>query len=413
MKKRLSGLLLSLALVLTMMPVMSTPVYAEIEDYPLWIKGTQVTSENMKDVLGDGNVSYDPDAGTLKLDGADITADPDHQYTDSAIYYEGREKDLTINAAKASTVTASGDDAHGIYTVYKNLIFNGTLNVTSGYDGIDCNGDGITVNGKLTASGSEIGVYLDSGDITVNSGAELSAAGSNNSGIGVNDNTGSINIKEGAKVTAVGGKYGAISGVVKNAIAGTAWTDKDGTTGETAIEVNANRDLGDTYKKVQFPGKTDPAPAPSPSDEPSSASDPTAVGTTHAVDGSIYVVTAPGTVSLVKAAGKKSYTVPGTVQLCGKIFTVTGIQAKAFRGTKVKTLTVRTRMLTKRSVKGSLRGSKVKTVKVKVGKKKVNKKYVRKYKKIFTKKNCGKKFSLRDNTNNKMDQGTDPWSTFV
>ena len=32
-----------------------------------------------------------------------------------------------------------------------------------------------------------------------------------------------------------------------------------------------------------------------------------------------------------------------------------------------------------------------KTIKVKVGKKKTNKKYVKRYKKIFTKKNCGKK----------------------
>jgi len=221
--------------------------------YPLWVRGTLVMDANKGDVLGDGKVSYDPEAGTLKLDGANITADPDHQYKDSAIYYEGKDKDLTINAAKASTVTATGDDGHGIYTVHKNLIFNGTLNVTGGYDGVDCNGNDITVNGKLTASGSEIGIYLDSGDITVNSGAELYASGSNNSGIGVNDNKGSINIKEGARVTAVGGKYGAISGIVKNAISGTAWTDKGGTTGETAIEVNANRDLGDTYKKVQFP----------------------------------------------------------------------------------------------------------------------------------------------------------------
>lgn len=60
-------------------------------------------------------------------------------------------------------------------------------------------------------------------------------------------------------------------------------------------------------------------------------------------------------------------------------------------GAKVKTLTVKTKDLTKASVKGSLKGSKVKTVKVRVGKKKTNKKYIRKYKKIFTKKNCGKK----------------------
>ena len=233
---------------------------APLVRYPLWVCGVQVTNANQDDVLWDdtknkGKVSYDPETVTLKLDGANITADKEHQKTGAAIYYEGQDKDLTINAAKASTVTATGEDSRGIYTKDKNLIFNGTLNVTGGDDGVDCNGNDITVNGKLTASGSEIGIYLDSGDITINSGAELYASGSNNSGIGVNDNTGAINIKEGARVTTVGGKYGAISGIVKNAIAGTAWTDKDGTAGETAIEVNADRDLGDKYKKVQFPAE--------------------------------------------------------------------------------------------------------------------------------------------------------------
>ena len=115
------------------------------------------------------------------------------------------------------------------------------------------NGNDITVNGKLTASGSEIGIYLDSGDITVNSGADLTAVGNGITGIAVNDGNGSVTIKRDAKVSAVGGAAGAIDAIVKNAITGTAWTDKSGTTGETAIEVNANRELGDTYKKVQFP----------------------------------------------------------------------------------------------------------------------------------------------------------------
>ena len=51
--------------------------------------------------------------------------------------------------------------------------------------------------------------------------------------------------------------------------------------------------------------------------------------------------------------------------------------------------------MTKKSVKASLKGSKVKTVQVKVGSKKVNKKFVKKYKKIFTKKNAGKKVTVK------------------
>ena len=42
-----------------------------------------------------------------------------------------------------------------------------------------------------------------------------------------------------------------------------------------------------------------------------------------------------------------------------------------------------------------MKKSKVKTVQVKVGKKKVNKKFVKKYKKIFTKKNAGRKAAVK------------------
>ncbi len=64
-----------------------------------------------------------------------------------------------------------------------------------------------------------------------------------------------------------------------------------------------------------------------------------------------------------------------------------------FKGTKVKTITLKTKKLTKKSVKNLLKGCKAKkiTIKVKVGSKKENQKYVKKYKKYFTKKNAGKK----------------------
>ena len=59
------------------------------------------------------------------------------------------------------------------------------------------------------------------------------------------------------------------------------------------------------------------------------------------------------------------------------------------------TFTVKTGKLTKKTVKNSLKGSKVKTVSVKVGNKKANNTYVKKYKKIFTKKNAGKKVTVK------------------
>lgn len=71
------------------------------------------------------------------------------------------------------------------------------------------------------------------------------------------------------------------------------------------------------------------------------------------------------------------------------------IKKNAFKGTKINTIVVKTKKLKAKSVKGSLKGSKVKTVKVEIGSKKVNKKYVKSYKKIFTKKNAGKKAKVK------------------
>ena len=71
------------------------------------------------------------------------------------------------------------------------------------------------------------------------------------------------------------------------------------------------------------------------------------------------------------------------------------ISKKAFKGTGVTKLIVKTKKLTKKSVKGSLKGSKVKNIKVKIGCKKTNKTFVKKYKKIFTKKNAGKKVAVK------------------
>ena len=125
-----------------------------------------------------------------------------------------------------------------------------------------------------------------------------------------------------------------------------------------------------------------------------------------------------GTVRLVKAKNVKSVSVPKTIKLADKktykvtavgaksftdkkILTITiganvsKLYAKAFAGSKAKTVILKTKRLKKASVKGALKGSKVKTIRVKVGTKAQNKKYVKKYKKIFTKKNTGRKAKVR------------------
>ena len=72
------------------------------------------------------------------------------------------------------------------------------------------------------------------------------------------------------------------------------------------------------------------------------------------------------------------------------------IKKAAFKGTKVKTLIIKSQKLKAKSVRKSLKGSKIKTIKIKVsGKKKTNRKYQKKYRRIFTKKNAGRKVRVK------------------
>lgn len=128
--------------------------------------------------------------------------------------------------------------------------------------------------------------------------------------------------------------------------------------------------------------------------------DKVTVGSTVKVSGITYKVTAKGKV-VIKAVsksvkGKKTVTIPMTVKIDGKTYKVAGISGNVFKGSKTTTLVIKSKDLTKKGVKNSLKGSKVKTVKIAVsGKKSVNKSYVSKYKKFFTKANCGKSVNLK------------------
>ena len=143
------------------------------------------------------------------------------------------------------------------------------------------------------------------------------------------------------------------------------------------------------------------------------------VGASATDDSGLWVVknvTTGDGVTLIGVTGanktKKALTVPATVKVDGETYIVKviganafkaakkatkvtlgkniqQIKAKAFKGSKVKTLVLKTTKLTKAKVKNSLKGSKVTKVKVKSGAK-----YVKKYKKIFKKANSGKKVTV-------------------
>lgn len=119
-----------------------------------------------------------------------------------------------------------------------------------------------------------------------------------------------------------------------------------------------------------------------------------------AVGGSVYEIRQYKEIGgpcavLIKAKNAKGVTIPATVKYGNTVYNVTGIQQGAFKGSKAKTVTVKTRFLTKKNVKNCFQGSKVKTVKVKVGNKALNKSFAKKYKKVFKKGNCGKKVKVK------------------
>ena len=155
-----------------------------------------------------------------------------------------------------------------------------------------------------------------------------------------------------------------------------------------------------------------------PDDDSKPENQPSAV-TKITYKGNVYKTTnnKTKTLALIKAKDTKIVTIPASIRIKGKAYKVTQINAKSFSGRKIRLVTIgknvktikknafkgsnatrlilRTILLQKSTVKGSLKSSKVKRIQVKVSTKKVNKKYVKKYKKIFTKANSGRKVTVK------------------
>ena len=121
------------------------------------------------------------------------------------------------------------------------------------------------------------------------------------------------------------------------------------------------------------------------------------VGKTVKRSGSTYKITSDKKskrrAMLVKAKNAKTVTIPSYIKLNGKKYDVNKIKSKAFAKSKATKVIIKTKKLTKQCVKASLKNSKVKNIKVSTGKK-TRKTYIKKYKKIFTKKNAGRKVKV-------------------
>ncbi len=159
MKKRfLAALLAALAVALLL------PAAAFAESYSLWVNGTEVTSENAGNVLGDsGTVSYDAATNTLTLNGATInTPNPTSVSSiySAGIYAEGAiqiqligENSITISSGQI----VAGIHANGVITIGG----AGALNVTA---------SGASIETRAISTGyteNEAGIIINGGTVTV------------------------------------------------------------------------------------------------------------------------------------------------------------------------------------------------------------------------------------------------------
>lgn len=179
MNKRVISFIITLAMVVSFIP---QTALADTENYDVYVKGTQVTSGNMDDVLRDGGkVKYTPKIGntpaTLTLEDAEIEASKFDGDAESGIYYSGGDE-LIIHLVGSNSVKRDADG-----NSYANVIFSqGPLTITAdpGASLALLANNGSTGNYGISA---HKGLTIESGDITATGGNSSGGWGVCNYGI--------------------------------------------------------------------------------------------------------------------------------------------------------------------------------------------------------------------------------------
>ena len=153
---------------------------AGLKNYPVWVAGTQVSSMNCNDVLGDGKISYDAESKTLTLkDATTITGQGSAREVatgyGAGIYSE--IQGLTIDVVKGAVDVIGADECLGIYlkgsTVIKGegaISGKGNTGVSMGSSSADLTVDGnvtLIAEGKGTTSEGLYGYARKFGSITI------------------------------------------------------------------------------------------------------------------------------------------------------------------------------------------------------------------------------------------------------
>lgn len=250
MKKRLLSLALALAFCLSLVPGVTLTAKAEGTEYPLWVAGTQVTSENAADLsviegvtVGEGGeASYDASNNTLTLNGATITGLNSERIgayssseADGGIVYSGTEN-FTINATGGTSTVTGGNTARD---------WSAGLFIGHPEDGYNYTSDFLQCNIDINIS--------EGADLTLNGGVPTAANYPTSYGICMNS-IGLLTISGTGTLNANGGRtdysYGisTIGGLVINSTGTVNATGADNTTASYGINEGsyymvANRSL--------------------------------------------------------------------------------------------------------------------------------------------------------------------------
>lgn len=328
-------------------------------------------------------------------------------------------KDSTL-IARAGTNVAEQEDYVAIYGNVKNEI--------AGKGWADYTGTGAATDIAINATGAELtfkkvqfpveinttipvtGVSLDKSTMALTADgsetltATVAPSNATNSTVTWSSSNQAVATVDGGKVTAVaagtatitataGGKSATCTVTVTAASSGSAGTTSVPATTQAPAAADTPKAEGTTVTdstskaEVVVTSKVGETPEVEYKSTTDTKAKSVVVSDTVTLDGVTYEVT-----SVDKNAFSGCVATKATI---GK--NVETLSTGAFNKSKISTVVIKTKKLTKKSVKNAFKGSKAKsiTIKVNVGSKKLNKKYAKLYKKIFTKKNVGKKVKVK------------------
>ncbi|MBQ3334220.1 MAG: hypothetical protein IJG85_01250 [Eubacteriaceae bacterium] len=234
--------------------------------YNLWVGDDEVTGERLS---GNG-WSFDPWTNTLTLDGLSYSGTGHGGTTKNrdyplyaCIFYDGANP-LNLVIEGTNTVRNTKTNIQGLYScgIYstKDMTISGSGQLTTSSQdhhieyGIWCFNASLTINDGTVNSGSSTGSYgiFATNGVTINNGT---VRASGDRGIAGGDGQ-KLTIANDAVSVVITGRGTATDLSVANAVKGYGWTNKEGTQGQTEIDVNTNGQSLSTYKKLEFPTNT-------------------------------------------------------------------------------------------------------------------------------------------------------------